>query len=136
MTDDELHNIVLFDGVCNLCNGSVQFIIRHDPLAKFRFASLQSQFGQQILNKIGKNHTEFQSIILLWRGQSYEQSTAVLKIAGQLNGLWPVLTIFRIVPRFIRDAVYSWISKNRYRFFGRQEACMIPTPALKSRFLE
>lgn len=136
MTNDELHNIVLFDGVCNLCNSSVQFIIRHDPRAKFRFASLQSQSGQQLLKRIGKNRNEFQSIILLWHGQAFEQSTAVLKIAGQLSGAWPALTIFRIVPKFIRDAFYNWISRNRYRMFGRQDACMIPTPALKARFLE
>lgn len=128
--------IVLFDGVCNLCNGSVQFIIKRDPRGIFRFASLQSEFGQLQLKKFNLPGHVLHSIISIEKGVCYQRSDAALKIASRLPGLWPVLSIFRIVPRFIRDAAYDLIALNRYRFFGKQESCMLPTPALKSRFIQ
>ncbi len=129
------HPTILFDGVCNLCNGSVQFVIRHDPGGKFRFAALQSEFGQEQLTKHGIDPSQLLSIVFLINGRMFDRSRAALEIARRLNGLWPLLYIFVIVPPFIRNAVYNWIARNRYRWFGKQDACMIPTPELKSRFL-
>ncbi len=128
--------IILFDGVCNLCNGAVQFIIRRDPHHKFRFASLQSAAGQELLLSHGVDATSLYSILVIDSGVLYQRSDAALRIARYLSGLWPVLTIFRILPRVIRDAVYNGVAANRYKWFGKREACMIPTPDLKARFLE
>jgi predicted DCC family thiol-disulfide oxidoreductase YuxK len=132
--------IILFDGVCNLCNASVQFVIERDPTAIFRFAALQSDFGQAILAKNGV-YTEgsplaLNSIVLVENGQLYDKSTAALRIAKRLSGGMKFMAIFLIVPKFIRDFVYKIIAKNRYRWFGKQEACWLPTKELKARFLD
>ncbi|MEJ0032242.1 MAG: thiol-disulfide oxidoreductase DCC family protein [Bacteroidota bacterium] len=126
--------IILFDGVCNLCNQSIQFVIRHDPKSKFRFAALQSDFGQKQLREHHFNSEDFVSVILLVDNRVYDRSRAALEIARRLNGLWPLFYVFVIVPPFVRNFVYDWISRNRYKWFGRKDACMIPTPELKSRF--
>lgn len=126
--------IILFDGVCNLCSGAVQFVIKRDPSAYFRFASLQSDFGQSQLKKFNLDPVSFHSIILVEGNRYYERSDAALKIARKLTGGWPLLYTFKILPRFIRDGVYNLIGKKRYRFFGKKDACWIPTPELKSRF--
>lgn len=130
------HPIIFFDGVCNLCTGSVQFVIRHDPSHHFRFTSLQSEIGKRLLEEFNLPTTEFGSFILLEKGKIYTQSTAALRVTKQLNGLWPGLYGFMIVPAFIRNAVYRFIAKNRYKWFGKKEACWVPTPALKSLFLD
>ncbi len=127
--------IVFFDGVCNLCNQSVQFIIRHDPKQYFKFAALQSAFAKEILKPYHIDTTAFQSIVYLEGNKVYQNSDAVLHIARHLNKGYKFLYIFRFVPRFIRDALYKFIAKNRYKWMGKKEACMIPTPALKERFL-
>ena len=127
--------LLLFDGVCNLCNSSVQFIIRHDPEQKFLFASLQSDKGQEILKELGLNAKEFNSLILIENGKAYMRSTGALRIARHLSGLWKFLYIFIIIPSFIRDFLYNFVAHNRYRFFGKKDHCMIPTPELKARFL-
>jgi predicted DCC family thiol-disulfide oxidoreductase YuxK len=127
--------VVLFDGVCNLCSGAVQFIIKRDRAAKFKFASLQSGYGQQQLERFQLRKVS-QSIILIKDGKAYQQSEAALLVTKHLNGLWPVFYIFMVVPRFIRDGVYNWIARNRYTFFGRKETCWIPSPELKSRFID
>jgi predicted DCC family thiol-disulfide oxidoreductase YuxK len=129
------HAVILFDGVCNLCNSSVQFIIKHDPRSRFRFAALQSEFGQDQLGKHGLSKDQLLTIVLLINGKVYDQSRAALEIARRLSGLWPMMYIFIIVPPFIRDMVYNWVSRNRYKWFGRQDECMIPTPELKARFI-
>ena len=131
------HPLVLFDGVCNLCNAAVLFVIRRDPRGKIKFASLQSDVGSSILQSYGLQHGNhhFQSIILIEKDKAYTRSTAALRAARYLNKGWPLLYAFLIVPKFIRDFVYDWIARNRYRFFGKRDACMIPTPELKSRFL-
>jgi predicted DCC family thiol-disulfide oxidoreductase YuxK len=126
--------IILFDGVCNLCSGSVQFVIKRDPAAYFRFASLQSDFGQQQLKKLGLDQEFFHSIILISGDTVYQRSDAALEIAKKLSGAWPLLYGFKILPRFLRDAVYNLIGRNRYTLFGKKDACWIPTPELKSRF--
>lgn len=127
--------VVLFDGVCNLCNGAVQFIIKRDPSSTFSFASLQSDFGQSTLLKLGLDPTQLHSIIALEDGKFFERSGAALKIASRLAGLWPMMAVFRILPGFFRDWVYDLIAKNRYRMFGKRESCMIPTPEMKERFV-
>jgi predicted DCC family thiol-disulfide oxidoreductase YuxK len=127
--------IILFDGVCNLCNRSVQTVIKHDPGGKFLFASLQSAEGQKILQQYQLPYNGFNSFVLIQNGKAYTKSTGALKVAGQINGWWKLLYGFIILPKFIRDAGYSWIANNRYQWFGKKEECMIPTPELKNRFL-
>jgi predicted DCC family thiol-disulfide oxidoreductase YuxK len=135
-TPDPINNpVILFDGVCNLCNQSVQFVIRHDPRSNFRFAALQSDFGQSVLREHHLHDEELLSVVLLTGTRVYERSRAALEIARRLNGLWPLMYVFVIVPPFIRDLVYDWIARNRYRWFGRRDECMIPTPELRARFI-
>lgn len=129
-------NIILFDGVCNLCSGSVLFIIQRDKKGIFKFASLQSSFGQQQLDKFEIDKNLLHSVILLRGNQIFQRSDAALEIAKQLSGAWSVLYIFKILPRFLRDGVYNLIARNRYSLFGKKDACWIPTPELKERFLE
>jgi predicted DCC family thiol-disulfide oxidoreductase YuxK len=127
--------VILFDGVCNLCNQSVQFVIKHDPSSRFRFAALQSKFGQEQLQKFNFDKDQLHSVVLISKGKAYDRSRAALEIARKLNGLWPLLYMFVIVPPFIRNFFYDWISSNRYRWFGRTDECMLPTPELKARFI-
>jgi predicted DCC family thiol-disulfide oxidoreductase YuxK len=128
-------HIILYDGVCNLCNSSVQFVIKHDRRGFFRFASLQSEMAATLLPTTADQREPLASVVYIFDGQVYTKSTAALKIARHLDGLWPALYIFIAVPKFIRDAVYNWIARNRYRWFGKQETCWMPTPELKHRFL-
>lgn len=133
----EIQNpIILFDGICNLCNAVVRFIITRDRKNLFRFASLQSEFGQLVLQKFHLSSNTFNSFILLKKGKVYTRSTAALLVAKQLPGGWPLLYAFIIVPRFLRDAVYNLIANNRYKWFGKKEECWVPTPALQSKFIE
>lgn len=126
--------VILFDGVCNLCNSSVQFVIKHDPKKKFRFASIQGDYGQQVLKKFHLPPDSLNSFILLEDNQIYTHSTGALKVAKQLSGAWPMLYAFIIIPPFIRNAVYQFIAKNRYKWFGKKETCAIPSPELKALF--
>jgi len=128
--------IVLFDGICNLCNNSVQFIIDRDPSAQFQFASLQSPQAQELLKKYHLENGYSESIVLIQGSHIYTASTAALRIARHLSKPWPMLYIFIFIPRSIRDWFYSIIARNRYRWFGRRDTCMAPTPALRQRFLE
>lgn len=127
--------IILFDGVCNFCNSAVNFIIRRNKNASLLFAAMQSQAGQKILQQYGLPVNDMQSFVLIENGKAYKQSTAALRICRHLSGLWPLCYGFIIVPAFIRNAVYNWIAKNRYKWFGKQQQCMIPTPEVKARFL-
>lgn len=129
------HPIILFDGVCNLCNGFVQFLIKRDPHAHFRFAALQSEMGQALLKKHGMSTDEIDTVVMLENDQLYIRSEVGLRIASQMNGLWPIFSILRILPLWFRDPIYDFIAARRYRWFGEKDQCMIPTPALKSRFL-
>ena len=126
--------VVLFDGVCNLCNGVVQIIIKNDAKKQFRFASLQSEYGQKILQQYQLPLNGFNSFVLLESGKMYTKSTGALRVAKRLKSLWPLLYGFIIVPKFIRDAVYEFVATNRYKWFGKQESCWLPTPKLKGRF--
>lgn len=128
--------IVLFDGVCNLCNSSVQFLIEHNAKKTLQFSSLQSNFGQQFLKERNLALTDFESIYYYRNNTLYSHSSAILEIVKELDGFYPYLSVLKIVPKFIRDRVYRWISKNRYKWFGKQESCWLPTAELKSRFLD
>lgn len=127
--------IILFDGVCNLCNNSVQFVIQHDKTDKFSFAALQSETGQALLKQYGLPAQGFDSFVLVQNEKVFLKSTAALHVAKQLDGPAKLLFGFIIVPAFIRNAVYNLIANNRYKWFGKKDHCMIPTPALKAKFL-
>jgi predicted DCC family thiol-disulfide oxidoreductase YuxK len=131
---------ILFDGVCNLCNGFVQFVIRHDARGRFRFAALQSEVGQALLAAHGQPTTAAllaspDSVVLLEGGQLYSHSAAVLRIARQLDGPWRLAAVGGLLPQRWRDAAYRFVARHRYRWFGRQESCLLPTPELRARFL-
>lgn len=128
--------VILFDGVCNLCNSSVNFIIDHDTQNKFKFASLQSDAGQELLNKFNLNTKDFDSIIFVDGDRYYSQSSAVLRIVKEFPGLWKLLYVFIIVPPALRNIIYDIIAGNRYKWFGKKDSCRIPTPELKNKFLQ
>lgn len=129
--------IILFDGVCNLCNSAVQFIIKHDKGDVFRFVALQSELGQEILAYIGIDTKNIDSIVLYEPGVAYYyKSDAALQIAKNLNGLFSLGIILKIIPTGIRNRLYDYIAKNRYKWYGKKESCMIPTLELKIKFLE
>ena len=130
------YSIILFDGVCNLCNRSVQFIIKRDKLKKFRFASLQGKTGQAILEQFNLSKDAYNSFILVDKEKVYTRSAAALEVFKRLGGAWKLLYALVIVPKFIRDGLYNWIARNRYKWYGKKEECMVPTPELKNRFME
>jgi predicted DCC family thiol-disulfide oxidoreductase YuxK len=132
----EKNKIVLFDGVCNLCNSSVQFIIKRDKKKQFRFASLQGNYGQAFLKKYNLPADNFNSFILLEDDKVYTRSTGALRMLKHLGGGWNMFYGFIILPKFIRDGVYNWVARNRYKWFGKRDECMIPTRDLKERFLD
>ena len=127
--------IVLFDGVCNLCNNLVQFIIKRDKKGKIRFAALQSEIGQSLLDEFELPLEDFDTAIIYENGKIYDRSSMGLRLSRHMDGLWPLCYAFIIIPKPIRDIVYNWIARNRYRWFGKRESCMMPTPELKARFL-
>lgn len=128
--------IILFDGVCNLCNRSVQFVIQRDKQKKFMFASLQGVKGQEVLKRFDLPVNDLNSFILVHGDKVYTRSTAALRVLRELGGGWKLLYGFIAVPKFIRDSVYNWVARNRYKWYGKKDACMIPTPELRSRFLD
>lgn len=127
--------IVLFDGVCNFCNSSVNFVIERDKAGYFKFAPLQSEIGEELAEKHGIDKIDTDSVIVIENEKAYTHSSGALRIAKSLDGAWSALYIFVIVPKPIRDFFYKLFAKNRYRFFGKQEACMMPTPEIRARFL-
>ncbi len=127
--------IILFDGVCNFCNGSVNFIIERDPEAYFKFAPLQSEIGQKLLQENGVDKTVTDSVVLIEDGKVYTRTTAALKIAKRLSGYWSYFYGFIVVPSFFRDIFYKLFAQYRYKMFGKQEACMLPSPEVRARFL-
>ena len=130
------YSIILFDGVCNLCNGTVQFILRHDKATRFKFAALQSEFGQKILRENGLPTEDLNSFVLLENGRVFTRSTAALRVARRLGRVYSLAYFLMIVPQPLRDLVYKAVANNRYRLFGRRESCAMPTPDTKERFLE
>ena len=131
---NENEGIILFDGVCNLCNSFVQKVIAADQNNYFKFASLQSEAGQQLLAD-KPEYKDLKTIIYLEEGQLYTRSTAALKISKHLSGAWPLLQTGYILPSFVRDGIYNFIAKNRYKWFGKKDQCMVPSADLKAKFL-
>ena len=132
-----INKIILFDGVCNLCNDAVQFVIKRDKEAVFLFAPLQGNTGQKLLKERGINPNEIDSIILIEPNVVfYVKSDAALEIVKKLDTPWRFIHLFKVLPRVLRDFVYDFIAKNRYRWYGKKDQCMIPTPELKSKFLD
>jgi predicted DCC family thiol-disulfide oxidoreductase YuxK len=132
---NNISDIVLFDGHCNLCNGTVKFIIKRDPNAKFHFAALQSPVGERLLSEFNLPTDAFETFVLIQEDRYYIKSSAALHVVKKLKGIWKLLYVFVLVPRPIRDYLYSFIAKRRYRWFGRRDACMIPTADIRQRFL-
>ncbi len=128
--------ILLFDGVCNLCNYFVQFIIKRDKQGQIKFASLQSEVGQSILGQHQLPTEELQSVVFVEKGKAYTHSSAALQVLNKLGYPWRLLMLFSILPKGFRDWVYDWIAVNRYRWFGKQDSCMMPDENLAKRFLD
>jgi predicted DCC family thiol-disulfide oxidoreductase YuxK len=129
--------IILFDGVCNLCNGFVQFVINHDKNDIFRFVALQTDLGQEIIKKIGLDNKNIDSVVLYESDfRYYIKSNAALEIIKNLGGIFKLLVVLKIFPKFIRDWIYDFIARNRYKWLGKKETCMIPTLELKNKFLK
>ncbi|MFA6572450.1 MAG: thiol-disulfide oxidoreductase DCC family protein [Bacteroidota bacterium] len=133
---EKSENIILFDGICNLCNGIVKFIIKRDSKRTFKFASLQSETGQSFLFKFGLNPIFFQTIIYIRDNSYFIESAAVLNILKDLGSGWKMFYVLIVIPKFIRDFFYRIISKTRYKIFGKCKTCIVPTPDIKDRFLE
>ncbi|HNP33174.1 MAG TPA: DCC1-like thiol-disulfide oxidoreductase family protein [Flavobacterium sp.] len=129
--------IILFDGVCNLCDSSVQFVIKHDKKDVFRFVQLQSELGQKIICHIGISTSTFDSTILYEPPDTYYcKSDVAFKILKEISGIHKCLLVFSILPKTMLDKIYDYVARNRYKWFGKKESCMIPTSELKSKFLE
>ena len=128
--------VILFDGVCNLCTGSVRFVIERDSRKQFRFASLQSPVADKLLGPRRNEADRLESVVLVVGERIYRKSSAALLIARRLDGLWPLLSVLLAIPRPLRDAVYDWIGRRRYRMFGKRAACWKPQPELADRFLD
>ncbi|GGD12895.1 thiol-disulfide oxidoreductase DCC family protein [Pontibacillus salipaludis] len=129
-----MNGIVLFDGECNFCDQSVQFIIKRDPQGYFSFASLQSEVGQDLLKKY-EIPADTDSFVLIEDGRAYTKSSAGLRVCKHLKGAWKALRLFAIVPKFVRDAAYEIFAKNRYKWFGKKDSCMLPSKDIRKRFL-
>ena len=132
----ESEPILFFDGVCNLCSNSVQFVLKHNRQGNIRFASLQSHFAKQKLESFDLPKDYLQSLVLIESGEVYVKSDAALRLSTHLNGIWSIGSAFLIVPRFIRDGVYDFVAKHRYNWFGKAETCWIPKPEWKERFVD
>ncbi len=127
--------IILYDNVCHLCDGSVKFIINHDRKGNIKFAALQSDLGKEILSANNLDTEKLDSLVFVENGKTYTESTGVLKATKFMDFPWNLLRVFLIVPPFIRNAVYRTVAKNRYKWFGKADACMMPSPEIRERFL-
>ncbi len=132
----EQYPILLFDGVCNLCNQTVQFIIEQDKKNIFRFAALQSEYGQNTLKKHQLFDNQLNSVVLVYKNKTYTHAAAPLEVLRLLGGFWQLGYIFKLVPSFFSNIVYRWVARNRYKWFGAKESCWLPTAELKSKFLD
>ncbi len=128
--------LILYDGVCRLCTGSVLFVIKRDRRKRFRFASMQSSLGQQLLRSFGLPPDDLKTFVLVEAGGRFTKSTAALRVAAGLGGLWPAVSLLRVIPGPIRDGVYDWVARNRYRWFGRLDECLVPVPDVQDRFVD
>lgn len=135
MDSDFNFPVILFDGVCNLCNTSVQWVLKRDRKGQFRFAALQSDTGQRLLERFGQSRESFDTVLLLDGDQLFTRSDAAIEITRRLGRPWSWLALLRRMPKHWRDAMYDWIARRRYRWFGRRETCMLPRPEWKDRFV-
>lgn len=135
MESSDQKSILLFDGICNLCNASVQFILKRDPKEQFIFASLQSDAAKNILLQYNLKNYSLNSLVLIEEGQLFQKSTAVLKICRHLNWPWKLFYVFKLLPKFLRDKVYEFMAKRRYRWFGKKDSCVLMIPEYKNRFI-
>jgi len=126
--------VIFFDGVCNLCNASVQFVIKHDKNDQFSFTAIQGELAKEVLPKFKIDPGQLNTILLLEEGKLYTKSSAALRIAKKLDGVWPLLYAFIVIPKLVRDWLYNIIAKNRYNWWGKEESCWVPTPTLKNKF--
>lgn len=131
----KIHPVILFDGVCNFCNSTINFVMRKNKKRNIKFTTLQSFAGTQLLQQYGFAENDLQSFIFIENGKAYNKSSAALRVCKYLSGGWRLCYAFLIVPKFIRDGVYDFVAKNRYKWFGKREECMIPTQDMKARFL-
>jgi len=129
-------DIILFDGLCNFCSASVLFVIKRDPRSRFKFVSLQSPVADRLLKERGVQSSNLSTVMLIRDMQVFQQSDAVLEIVRKLRRLWPLLYAGKIIPRFLRDTMYTMVAKRRYLLFGKKDACMVPTDDIKARFLD
>ncbi|MEI9957009.1 MAG: thiol-disulfide oxidoreductase DCC family protein [Ferruginibacter sp.] len=127
--------VILFDGVCNFCNSAVNFVIKRDKKAQIQFAPLQSEKGRLFLRQYNLPTNSMDTFVFIEEGKVYTRSTAALRVSRYLSGLWPACYGLIIVPKFIRDGVYNWVAKNRYKWFGVREQCMMPSPEVRKRFI-
>ena len=132
---DKYERVIVFDGVCNVCNASVNFVMARDPDRKFRFGTLQSEAAQQVLKELEVSTEDFETFLLLEGDRVFTKSTAALRVVRQLGSLWPLLYALMIIPRPIRDAFYDAIARNRYHWMGKSETCRVPTPTDRERFV-
>jgi predicted DCC family thiol-disulfide oxidoreductase YuxK len=128
--------VILFDGVCNFCNGAINFVLKQDKKGIFRFAPLQSEAGRRLLQQYHLPTDEFESFVLIDDGKVYTKSSAALRVMNKLPWYWKEAQIFRVIPTIFRDAIYDFIARNRYKWFGKKDQCMLPTPEMRSRFLD
>lgn len=136
LDESDDHPIVLFDGVCNLCNGLVQFVIPRDPEGKIRFATLQSDLGRKVRAKAGLSTDNLDTFVLVDDGMAYTKSDAAIRVAEHLGGIYRLLSLGRLVPRRLRDRIYDFVAENRYDWFGRKDQCLIPDEDVSDRFVE
>lgn len=127
--------VILFDGICNFCNSAVNFTIKRDKKAIIQYAPLQTEKGRMFLRQYNLPINEMKSFLFIEDGKVYTRSTAALRVCRYLRGIWPLCFVFMIVPRFIRDGIYDWIAKHRYKWFGVRQECMMPAPEVRKRFL-
>jgi predicted DCC family thiol-disulfide oxidoreductase YuxK len=128
--------VILFDGVCNFCNGAINFVLKQDRKSVFRFAPLQSEAGRRLLQQYNLPTEEFESFVLIDQGKVYKKSNAALRVMNKLPWYWKESQIFRVIPTIFRDAIYDFIARNRYKWFGKKDQCMVPTAEMRSRFLD
>jgi predicted DCC family thiol-disulfide oxidoreductase YuxK len=131
----DAHPVILFDGICNFCNSTINYVIRKDPRAVLKFATLQSDTAKKILAGDHLTAKGLNSFVFVEKGKVFTRSTAALRVCRYMKGLWPLMYGFMIVPRFIRDGIYDWVAANRYKWFGKKEVCMVPTGSMRARFL-
>ena len=127
--------VIIFDGICHLCCGWIRYLIRKDKTMKFRFATIQSETGQKVLNEVPENEKMMESIIYVKGNQYFRESSAILEILTDIGGFWKIVVVLKLIPKAIRDKIYQFIAKRRYRYFGKRTTCLLPTPENKKRFL-